>query len=72
MWRCLTTEPQTIRRGRLLWLLGLALALLVWAAPHAAADAYDDTLDRLARLQDLAETYAAETYRRARRSSVSS
>lgn len=58
----MTTEPQTIRRGRLLWLLGLALTLLVWAAPHAAADAYDDTLDRLARLQDLAETYAAETY----------
>ena len=58
----MTTEPQTIRRERLLWLLGLALALLVWAAPHAAADAYDDTLDRLARLQDLAETYAAETY----------
>ena len=23
----MTTEPQTIRRGRLLWLLGLALAL---------------------------------------------
>ena len=60
LWRCLTTEPQTIRRPRLLWLLGLALALLVWAAPRAAADAYDDTLDRLGRLQDLAVSYAAE------------
>lgn len=56
----MTTESRSHRRGRLLWLLGLVLALLVWAAPRAAADAYDDTLDRLARLQDLAESYAAE------------
>ena len=45
---------------RLLWLLGFVLALCFWAAPRAAAAEYDDTLDRLGRLQDLAESYAAE------------
>ena len=48
------------RLPRLLWLLGFALALCFWAAPRAAAAEYDDTLDRLGRLQDLAESYAAE------------
>ena len=48
------------RLPRLLWLLGFVLALCFWAAPRAAAAEYDDTLDRLGRLQDLAESYAAE------------
>ena len=48
------------RLPRLLWLLGFVLALCFWAAPRAAAAGYDDTLDRLGRLQDLAESYAAE------------
>ena len=48
------------RLPRLLWLLGVGLALCFWAAPRAAAAEYDDTLDRLGRLQDLAESYAAE------------
>ena len=48
------------RLPRLLWLLGFVLAVCFWAAPRAAAAEYDDTLDRLGRLQDLAESYAAE------------
>lgn len=48
------------RLPRLLWLLGFVLSLCFWAAPRAAAAEYDDTLDRLGRLQDLAESYAAE------------
>ena len=48
------------RLPRLLWLLGFVLTLCFWAAPRAAAAEYDDTLDRLGRLQDLAESYAAE------------
>ena len=48
------------RLPRLLWLLGFVLALCFWAAPRAAAAEYDNTLDRLGRLQDLAESYAAE------------
>ena len=48
------------RLPRLLWLLGFVLALCSGPAPRAAAAEYDDTRDRLARLQDLAESYAAE------------
>ena len=48
------------RLPRLLWLLGFVLALCFWAAPRAAAAEYDDTLDRLGRLQDLAESSPAE------------
>ena len=48
------------RLPRLLWLLGFVLSLCFWAAPRAAAAEYDDTLDRLGRLQDLAGSYAAE------------
>lgn len=36
------------------------LALFAWAAPRAAAEDYDQTLDRLSRLQALATDYAAE------------
>lgn len=54
------TYSQTTRLPRLLLLLGLVWALVFWAAPRAAADEYDDTLDRLGRLQDLAVTYAAD------------
>lgn len=41
-------------------MLGIVLALLFWAAPRAAAEDYDTTLDKLGRLQDLATEYAAE------------
>lgn len=60
-WRCLTTHISfTGRPLRLPALLGLFLALLAWAAPHAAAeDDYETTIDRLARLQALANEYAA-------------
>ncbi|WP_300253040.1 hypothetical protein [uncultured Subdoligranulum sp.] len=56
----MTTDSHMTRLPRLLWLLGFVLALCFWAAPRAAAAEYDDTLDRLGRLQDLAESYAAE------------
>ena len=56
----MTTYSHTIRPSRLLALLGLLTALLFWAAPRAAAADYDETLDRLGRLQDLAVSYAAD------------
>ncbi|MFR3226130.1 MAG: hypothetical protein ACLTWO_01615 [Blautia massiliensis (ex Durand et al. 2017)] len=56
----MTTDSHMTRLPRLLALLGFVLALCFWAAPRAAAAEYDDTLDRLDRLQDLAESYAAE------------
>lgn len=56
----MTTHFDTIRLPRLLCLLGLVLALFAWAAPRAAAEDYDETLDRLSRLQALATDYAAE------------
>lgn len=56
----MTTDSHLTRLPRLLWLLGFLLALCFWAAPRTAAAEYDDTLDRLGRLQDLAESYAAE------------
>ena len=59
-WRCLTTHFDTIRLPRLLCLLGFVLALFLWAAPRAAAEDYDATLDRLSRLQELANDYAAD------------
>ena len=54
------TYSNTIRLPRLLVLLGLVSALFFWAAPRASAADYDETLDRLGRLQDLATDYAAE------------
>ena len=59
-WRCFTTHSDTIRLPRLLCLLGLVLALFLWAAPRAAAEDYDTTLDRLSRLQALATQYTAD------------
>ena len=56
----MTTHFDTIRLPRLLCLLGLVLALFAWAAPRAAAEDYDETLDRLSRLQALATDYAAD------------
>ena len=56
----MTTHSATIRLPRLACLLGFLLALLLWAAPRAGAEEYDDTLDRLGRLQDLAVEYAAD------------
>lgn len=52
------TNTKTLPRH--IWLLGLVLALFAWAAPRAAAEDYDTTLDRLGRLQDLAVAYAAD------------
>ena len=54
------TYSNTIRLPRLLALLGLVSALFFWAAPRASAADYDETLDRLGRLQDLATDYGAE------------
>lgn len=54
------TYSNTIRLPRLLVLLGLVSALFFWAAPRASAADYDETLDRLGRLQDLATDYAAD------------
>lgn len=59
-WRCLTTDSITTRLPRLLLLLGLVSAIFFWAAPRAAAEEYDETLDRLDRLQQLATDYAAD------------
>lgn len=58
----MTTHSHTNTKPlpRHIWLLGLVLALFAWAAPRAAAEDYDTTLDRLGRLQDLAVTYAAD------------
>lgn len=56
----MTTHFDTIRLPRLLCLLGLVLALFAWTAPRAAAEDYDETLDRLSRLQALATDYAAD------------
>lgn len=60
-WRCLTTDSITTRLPRLLLLLGLVSAIFFWAAPRAAAEEYDETLDRLSRLQQLATDYAADS-----------
>ena len=56
----MTTRSHSFRLSRLIWMLGIVLALLFWAAPRAAAEDYDTTLDKLGRLQDLATEYAAE------------
>ena len=56
----MTTRSHSFRLSRLIWMLGIVLALLFWAAPRAAAEDYDTTLDKLGRLQDLATDYAAE------------
>ena len=55
------TNSITTRLPRLLLLLGLVSAIFFWAAPRAAAEEYDETLDRLDRLQQLATDYAADT-----------
>lgn len=55
------TNSITTRLPRLLLLLGLVLAIFFWAAPRAAAEEYDETLDRLDRLQQLATDYAADS-----------
>lgn len=55
------TNSITTRLPRLLLLLGLVSAIFFWAAPRAAAEEYDETLDRLDRLQQLATDYAADS-----------
>lgn len=57
----MTTDSITTRLPRLLLLLGLVSAIFFWAAPRAAAEEYDETLDRLDRLQQLATDYAADS-----------
>lgn len=57
----MTTDSITTRLPRLLLLLGLVSAIFFWAAPRAAAEEYDETLDRLSRLQQLATDYTADS-----------
>ena len=62
MWRCMVTE---VIRSRMVWVITGVLALLVLLAllalPAKAESAdYETTLDRLGRLQALAEQYIEE------------
>ena len=59
MWRCMVTEAI---RSRMVWVITGALALLVLLALPAKAESadYETTLDRLGRLQALAEQYIEE------------
>ena len=56
-WRCFTTHSIQCNKLRLLLLSGLVLCLLILTAPHTFADEYSTTLDRLGRLQALANSY---------------
>ena len=59
MWRCMVTEAI---RSRMVWVITGVLALLVLLALPAKAESadYETTLDRLGRLQALAEQYIEE------------
>lgn len=59
MWRCMVTE---VIRSRMVWVITGVLALLVLLALPAKAESadYETTLDRLGRLQALAEQYIEE------------
>ena len=56
-WRCFATHFIQRNGLRQLVLAGLVLCLLFLTAPHTFADDYDTVLDRLGRLQALANTY---------------
>ena len=59
VWRCMVTEAI---RSRMVWVITGVLALLVLLALPAKAESadYETTLDRLGRLQALAEQYIEE------------
>ena len=60
-WRCFTTRSHQMNKLRQLLLTGLVLCLLFLTAPHFFADDdYNTTLDRLGRLQALANTYVKD------------
>ena len=62
LWRCVVTEAI---RSRMVWVITGVLALLVLLALPVKAESadYETTLDRLSRLQTLAEQYIKEQRR---------